>query len=144
MSEWYISTTSFWNVVTTSQEDITTTFHQCASWTSQTSLKWNTQWSLINTSPRLLSGTYIWRPISTSVRRLLEVPNKTLNNIPVVRLHQVSELRCCDPLLIGLYYIFKLLCHELNLIGFHVSFKNKIKQQHFLVSTSRETRRVGL
>ena len=46
----------------------------------------------------------------------------------MVRLHHVSELRCCDALLIGLYYALKLLCHDLNLEGFHVSFKYQIKQ----------------
>ena len=62
----------------------------------------------------------------------------------VVRFHHVSELRCCDALLISLYYVFRLLCHELNPVGFHVSFKYQIKQQHFLVPTRRETKRVGL
>ena len=72
-SQWYASTTSYWNVVTTSQEDVTTTSHQCVSSTSRTSLKWNTQ--------QRLSSTYPWRPISTSLRRLLYVPNETLNNV---------------------------------------------------------------
>ena len=31
--------------------------------------------------------------------------------------------------LAGLYYVFKLLCHELNLVGFHVSFKYQIKHR---------------
>ena len=117
-SQWYVSTTSCWNVVSTSQEDATTTPHRCFSSTSQTSLKWNTQGRLSGTSPGRLSSTYLWRPISTSLRRLLQVPNETLNNVAVVRLHHFSELRCCDVLLIGLYYIFKLLCLELNPVGF--------------------------
>ena len=143
-SRWYVSTASYWNVVRTSQEDVTTTCHQCVSSTSQKSLKWNTQRRLSGTSPRRLSGTYAWLPISTSLRRLLLVPNETLNNVAVVRLHLVSELRCCDALLMSLYYAFKLLNYELNLIGFHVSFKYQIKRQNFLVPTRRETRRVGL
>ena len=122
-SRWYVSATSYWNVVTTSQEDVTTTSHQCVSSTSQTSLKWNTQRRLSGTSPRRLSGTYPWRLISTSLRRLLLVPIETLNNVAVV-----VTLRCCDALLIGLYYAFKLLCHDLNLEGFHVSFMYQIKQ----------------
>ena len=72
------------------------------------------QWYVTKT----LSDTYPRRPITTSLRRLLEVPNEAPNNVAVVGLHHVSELRCCDGL-----YIFKLLCHELNLVGFHVSFK---------------------
>ena len=56
------------------------------------------------------------------------------NNVAVVRLHHVSELRCCAGL-----YVFKLLCHELNLVGFHASFKYQIKHQCFLVLTKRET-----
>ena len=42
----------------------------------------------------------------------------------------------------GLYYIYKLLCHDLHVEGFHVSFKYQIKHQHFLVPTKRETRGV--
>ena len=80
-SQCYVSTTSYWNVVTTSQEDVTATSHQCVSLTSRTSLKWNTQRRLSGTSLRRLSGTYPWRPISTSLRRLLYVPNETLNNV---------------------------------------------------------------
>ena len=95
-SQWDISTTSYWNVMTMPQEDVTTTSHQCVSSTSQKSLKWNTQRRLSGTSPRRVSGTYLWRPISTSLRLLLK--------------SQMKHLRCCNALLIGLYYIFKLLC----------------------------------
>ena len=42
----------------------------------------------------------------------------------------------------GLYYVFKLFCHALHLVGFHVSFKYQIKHQTFLAPTRRETRRV--
>ena len=68
-SQWYVSTTSCWNIKTRSQEYVTTTSYRYVSSTSQTNLKWNTQ--------RRLSGTYPWRPISTSLRRLLYsgVPN---------------------------------------------------------------------
>ena len=93
-TQWYASPTCYWNVVTTSQKDVTTTSHQCIFMTSQTSLKWNTQ--------RRLSGTYPRRPISTSLRRLLKVPNKTPNNVVVVLLHHVSELLFHDVMLVGL------------------------------------------
>ena len=55
-------------------------------------------------------------------------PKWTPNNIGVIRLHHVSELRCFDGL-----YIFKLLCHELN---------HRIKHQIFLVPTRRKTIKV--
>ena len=43
----------------------------------------------------------------------------------------------------GLYYVFKLLCHDLQLVGFHVSFKHQIKHHIFLVHTWREKRGVA-
>ena len=101
-TQWYASPTCYWNVVTTSQKDVTTTSHQRIFMTSQTSLKWNTQRRLSGTLPRRLSGTYPRRPISTSLRRLLEVPNKTPNNVVVVLLHHVSELLFHDVMLVGL------------------------------------------
>ena len=55
----------------------------------------------------------------------------------------VSELRYCDALLVSLYYVLKLLCHYLHLVGFHFSFKCQIKHQYFLVPTKMETTRVG-
>ena len=89
---------SYWYVVMTSHEDVMTTFHQFVSSTSQTSLKWNTQWRLSGTSPRSLRSRYLLRPISTSLRRLLLLPNETHNNVAVVRFPQVSELRCREAL----------------------------------------------
>ena len=44
------------------------------------------------------------------------------NDVPSVRLHDVSELCFRDILSVGLYYVFKLRCHDLHLVGFHVSF----------------------
>ena len=49
----------------------------------------------------------------------------------------VSELRCWDGL-----HIFKLICHEVNIVVFHMSFKYQVKQQFLLVPTRRETIRV--
>ena len=63
------------------------------------------------------------------------------NNVAMVRLYHVSELRYRDALLVDLYYVFKLLCHDLHLIGFHVTFKYEIKHQILLVPTRRETRK---
>ena len=124
------------------QDDVTTTSHRRDSTTSQTSHKWNAQRRLSGTSPRRLSGTHPQCPISMSLRRLLKVPNETPNNVAVVRLHYILELRCRDALFVGLYYVFKLLGHDLHLVGFHVSFKYQIKHQIFLVPNKAETRRV--
>ena len=77
--------------------------------------------------------------------RLHDVSNKseTTDNVTVVRLHHVWELRCCDAFLYyGLYYIFKLVSHDLHLVGFQVSFTCHVKHHIFLVPTRRETRGV--
>ena len=113
-----VSATSYWNVITKSQKDVTTTPHHYVSTTSQTSLKWNTQRPLSGTLPIRLSRTYPRRPISTTLRRLLCVPNKTPKKVVVVCLHHVSELRFCDVLLVGLYNTLKLLCRNLHLAVF--------------------------
>ena len=55
---------------------------------------------------------YPRRPISTSPRRLLQVPNKTPNNVAVVRLHHASQLRCPDALLLDFYYVFMFPCSK--------------------------------
>ena len=57
--------------------------------------------------------------------------NKAPKNFAVVRLQHVLKLCCCNGL-----YVFKLLCQELNLVCFHVSFKYQIKLQIF--STNQE------
>ena len=61
----------------------------------------------------------------------------------MVRFHHVLELSCRDALLVGTYYLFKLICYDLHLVGFHVSFKYQMKHQNFLVPTTKETRRVA-
>ena len=40
--------------------------------------------------------------------------------------------------LVSLYSVIKLLCHELHLVGFHVSFKYQIKHQIFVVPGKQE------
>ena len=42
----------------------------------------------------------------------------------------------------GLYCVFKLLCHDLHLAGFQVSYTHQIKHHIFLVPTRRKTRGV--
>ena len=60
----------------------------------------------------------------------------------MVHLHYISVLRCRNTFLVGLYYVFKILCQDLQLVGFHVSSKYQMKHQIFLVPIWRETRRV--
>ena len=96
-SQWHVSTTSYWNVVTTSQENVTTLSHQYVFTTSRTSLKLNIQRRLIATSPRRLNGTYPRLSISTFLRRLLQIPNETPNNVTVVRLHHVLTYVAATP-----------------------------------------------
>ena len=84
--------------------------------TSQVHLKWSTQSLLNGTLPRRLSGTSLrrligisrwrlmetyWRcPISTSPRRLKQVPNETPNDVSAVRHQGVSLVRLNDVLLV--------------------------------------------
>ena len=83
-------------------KDITMTPHQYVATTSQTSHKWNTQWHFTGMLPRGFSGTYSRHPIRRSLQRLLQLPNETINNVVVVHLHHVPELRCREDLLVGL------------------------------------------
>ena len=100
-----------------------------------------------------------------------DVPSVRLHDVSVVRIHHVPLVRLYDVfcnsqmkhpitslwyvsttsrsyvvatpcLYYGFYYVLKLLCHDLQLVGFHVSFKHKIKHRIFLVPTRRETRGV--
>ena len=47
-------------------------------------------------------------------------------------------------MLVGIYNVSNLLCHDLYLVGFHVSLKYEIKHQTFLVLTKRERKKSGL
>ena len=105
-SQWCVSTTSYWYVITTSQKVVTTTPHYYVSTTSQASLKWNTQ-------PRLSHDVPLARLYNVSCKSQIKQPK----NVVVVCLHHVSELPFRDVLLVGLYYIFKLLCLNLHLVG---------------------------
>ena len=49
-------------------------------------------------SPRRHSGTYPRRPISNVSTTSPVTPKETRNNVAVVRLHHVSELRCRNTL----------------------------------------------
>ena len=86
-----------------------------------------------------------------SVVRIHDVPLVRLSDVscnsqmkhPITSLWYVSTTSqsyvvATPCLYYGLYYVFKLLCHDLQLVGFHVSFKHQIKHHIFLVPTRRE------
>ena len=90
-----------------------------------------------------------------SVVRIHDVPLVRLSDVscnsqmkhPITSLWYVSTTSqsyvvATPCLYYGLYYVFKLLCHDLQLVGFHVSFKHQIKHHIFLVPTRREKRGV--
>ena len=66
-------------------------------------------------------------------------PITSLCNVSTTSRSYVAATHC---LYYGLYCVFKLLCHDLDLVGSQVSFKYQIKYQIFLVPTKRETRGV--
>ena len=51
------------------------------------------------------------------------------NEVTVVCLHESSESSCHKALLVGLQCVFKLVCHDFQLVVFDVSFKYQIKHQ---------------
>ena len=116
--------TSQWSVVKTCQWYVFTT--------SQISLKWNTQ------------RHSVVRHQDVSVVRIHDVPLVRLYDVscnsqmkhPITSLWYVSTTSqsyvfATPCLYYGLYYVFKLLCHGLQLVGFHVSFKHQIKHHIF-------------
>ena len=144
-SQWYLFSTSYWYVVMTSHGDIITTSHQY--------------------SPQCLKQVSNGTPNDVSVVRDQDVSVVRIHYIPLVRLYDVScksqmkhpitslwyvsttsrsyvVARPC--LQYRLYYVlyFKLLCHDLHLVGFQVSFKHQIKHHIFQVLTRWETRGV--
>ena len=144
-SQWYVFTASYWYVATTPQGDVMTTSHQYVSTTSQISLKWNTQRRLSGTSPRRLSGTYPERTICTSPVHNISCNSQMKHSITslwYVSTMSQSYVVATPCLYYGLYYVFKLLCRNLQLVGFQVSFKHQIKHHIFLVPKKKKKRGV--
>ena len=129
--------------------------------TSWQHLKRTKQQRLISTSSRRLKHVSNETPNDVSLVGHQDVSVVRIHDVPSVRLYDAScksqmkhpvtllryvsttsQLLCRDALLVGLWYVFKLPCHDLHLEGFHVSFKYQIKHQNFVVPTRRETRRV--
>ena len=116
----------------------------------------------ISTSPRRLKQVSNETPNNFSVVRQQYVSWVRIHDVSLVRLYDVScksqikhpitslwhisttfsSYVCCDVLLLGIYYVFKLLCQHLHLERFHISFMYQVKYQIFLVPNKRETRRV--
>ena len=65
-----------------------------------------------------MKSAWLQRSICIFGKRLKKVSNEKPNNVLLVCLHHVSELRFRDVLLIYLYHIFKLNYHEFQLVGF--------------------------
>ena len=126
---------SYWYVVTTSQGDIMTTSHQYVSPTSQISLKWNPQRRLSGTSPRRLSGTYPRRPVRLYKFSCNPQIKHAITSLWYVSTTSRSYVVATPYIFYGLYYVFRLLCYDLHLTGFHVSFNHQIKDHIFLVPT---------
>ena len=99
-----------------------------------------------------MTAKYTYLPMSSDMSQALLVV--CIQNAPCLLLYNVScnsEMKqslmavvCLRhvAILVDLYYVLKLLCENLHLVDFHVSFKYQIKHQTFLVPTRRGTRRV--
>ena len=142
-SQWYVFTTTYWYNVTRSHGHVMTTSHQYVPTTSQISLEWNTKRHLSGTPPRRLSV----RIHDVPLLRLDDVFCNSQMKHPITSLWYISTTSrsyvvVTPCLYYGLYYVFKLLCHDLRLVGFHVPFKHQSKHHIFLVPTRREKRGV--
>ena len=124
-----------------SQGDVMTASHQYVSMTYQIRLK---------STP---SNVTVVRHQDVSVVRIHDVSFVRLCNVscnsqmkhPITSLQYVTTTSQCyvvatPCLYYGIYYVFKLLCHDLQLVDFHISFKNRIKH-HIVVPTRREKKR---
>ena len=112
-------------------------------------------WRLKQVSSETHNNVSVVRHQGLSVIRIHEVSLVRLYNVswnsqikyPITSLWYVSTtpqsyVVATPCLYYRLYYVFKLLCHDLHLVGFNVSFKYQIKHQSFLVPTRRETKEV--
>ena len=118
--------------------------HQYVSATSQLSLKRNTQRRLSGLSPSRLSGTYPGRPVRLYKFSCNFQMKHAITLLWYVSTTSRSYVVATPCLFYGLCYVFRLLCYDLHLVGFHASFKHQIKDYIFLVPTKRETRAVVL
>ena len=102
-------------------------------------------------------------PYDVSVVRHQDISVVRIHDVPLVSLYDVScKSQMKHPitslwyvsitsqsyvvvmpcLYFRLHYVFKLLCHDLHLVSFQVSFTDQIKHNIFLVPTRKERRRV--
>ena len=115
----------------------------------------------INRSPWRLKQVSNETPNNVSVVRHQDISVVPIHDVLLVRLydvscysqmkHQISPrwyvsnksqsyVVATSCLYYNLYYVFKLLCHDLHLVDLHVSFKYQMKRQIFLVPSTRKTR----
>ena len=104
MSQWYVSTTSYWHIF----PKVTTMSHQWVfhniSKKSQMKHPTMSQWFAIKTFQWYVSTTsHQYVPVTSPVN-----PKRSTKDVAAVCLHHISKLPCCDALLVGLYYVFKL------------------------------------
>ena len=98
------------------------------------------QWYVNKTSQWYVSATpHLVRLQDVSCNSQMKHPITSLWYVSTTSRSYVVVTPC---LYYGLYYVFKLLCHDLHLVGFQVSFTHQIKHHIFLVPTRRETRGV--
>ena len=100
--------------------------------TSQWYLTKTSQWYVSTTSPLVCL-------CDVSCNSQMKHPIKSLRYVSITSQSYVVATPC---LYYGLYFVFKLLCHDLQLVDFHVSFKHHIKHHIFLVPTWRVKRGV--
>ena len=115
----------------------------------------------ISTSPERLKQASNETPNDVSMLRYQDVSEVCIHDVTLVRLYNVfwnsqmkhPKRRCVtSPLRFEVTLLqrlvsntvsttfFKLICHDLHLVGFHILFKYQIQHQIFLVPTSRKTR----
>ena len=98
------------------------------------------QWYVTKTSQWYVSTmSHLVRPYDVSCNSQMKHP---ITSLWYVSTTSQSDAVATPCLYYGLYYVFKLLFHDLHLVGSHVSFKHQIKHHIFLVPTRRETRGV--
>ena len=69
---------------------------------------------ITRTSQQYLKDIRQWRPVITFVQRPKQIPSETSNNVSVVGLQQVYELRCRNVVLIHFCLVFNYIVMSSN------------------------------
>ena len=91
------------------------------------------QWNVAKTAQWYVSTTSHWYVVTMSQGDIMTTSHQYVST-------SQSYIVATPCLYYGVYYVFKLLCHDLQLVGFHISFKHRIKH-HIVVPTRSEKRR---